>query len=275
MTSHAWGHEGHKAVMEVALRSVKKKTLERLKGILSAQSLVQTDLQGVATWPDLVRSGRLAKKEHHTLWHYVNYGFSSDGTTLVKPELDNVESRLVELFSRAQSPSPSKPKEDRARSLAWISHLIGDIHQPLHSSAFSSAEFRKGDRGGTLFKVPVTTSDQREVSESLHGFWDKVFFYQGLTFGQTVAKAMAVDVEAEAFPSGPAERKARVLQWGQESLKLAKTQSYRETPGSDSWLEPGKPLSESYRAAALDTAIRRVARAGRRLAKVLDALYGN
>ena len=37
--------------------------------------------------------------------------------------------------------------ERRAIALAWLFHLVGDIHQPLHTAQLFTAEYSRGDRG--------------------------------------------------------------------------------------------------------------------------------
>lgn len=50
-------------------------------------------------------------------------------------------------------------------------HVIGDVHQPLHSCALFSEKYPTGDMGGNLFKV---TDDNPSV-KNLHSVWDSVF----------------------------------------------------------------------------------------------------
>ena len=55
--------------------------------------------------------------------------------------------------------------QDRAMLTAWIFHLVGDIHQPLHSSTLVSQRlFPEGDRGGNSIKL--------KQSYNLHALWD-------------------------------------------------------------------------------------------------------
>ena len=53
----------------------------------------------------------------------------------------------------------------RAVALCWVLHLMGDIHQPLHSGSLYSAElFATGDRGGNAIRVGES---------NLHSVWDR------------------------------------------------------------------------------------------------------
>lgn len=54
---------------------------------------------------------------------------------------------------------------DKAVALCWLLHLIGDIHQPLHSGALvSSTLFKTGDRGGNGIHI--------RDGDNLHSTWD-------------------------------------------------------------------------------------------------------
>src|SRR6476469_10036495 len=61
--------------------------------------------------------------------------------------------------------------ERKAIALAWLFHLVGDIHQPLHTAQLFTVEYPQGDRGGNEICLRVTQSGQ---PMDLHRFWDGV-----------------------------------------------------------------------------------------------------
>ena len=62
---------------------------------------------------------------------------------------------------------------EKAVAIAWLEHLIGDIHQPLHTSAKTTDSNPKGDQGGNLFLLtPKGTPTDKQ--ENLHWFWDSM-----------------------------------------------------------------------------------------------------
>jgi hypothetical protein len=61
--------------------------------------------------------------------------------------------------------------ERRAIALAWLFHLVGDIHQPLHTAQLFTVDYPRGDRGGNEICVRVTQASQ---PMDLHRFWDGV-----------------------------------------------------------------------------------------------------
>jgi len=54
-------------------------------------------------------------------------------------------------------------------ALRFITHIIGDIHQPLHSSSLFNDQFPNGDRGGNDFFINFP--ENTELNE-LHKFYD-------------------------------------------------------------------------------------------------------
>jgi len=61
--------------------------------------------------------------------------------------------------------------ERKAIALAWLFHLVGDIHQPLHTAQIFTVDYPQGDRGGNEICVRVTQAGQ---PMDLHRFWDGV-----------------------------------------------------------------------------------------------------
>ena len=83
------------------------------------------------------------------------------------------------LTAMAENESVVKNENDGERSavaLAWLFHLVGDIHQPLHTAQLFTVEYPEGDRGGNEICVRVT---QAEQPIELHRFWDGVITSPG------------------------------------------------------------------------------------------------
>jgi hypothetical protein len=78
------------------------------------------------------------------------------------------------LTAMTENESVVKSKNDTERkaiALAWLFHLVGDIHQPLHTAQLFTVEYPQGDRGGNEICVRVTQAGQ---PMDLHRFWDGV-----------------------------------------------------------------------------------------------------
>jgi hypothetical protein len=55
--------------------------------------------------------------------------------------------------------------------LAWLFHLVGDIHQPLHTAQLFTVDYPQRDRGGNEICVRVKEAEQ---PMDLHRLWDGV-----------------------------------------------------------------------------------------------------
>jgi S1/P1 Nuclease len=85
-----------------------------------------------------------------------------------EPEPVNILTAMAENESVVKKESDG---ERKAIALAWLFHLVGDIHQPLHTAQLFTVEYPKGDRGGNEICVRVTQAGQ---PLDLHRFWDGV-----------------------------------------------------------------------------------------------------
>jgi len=268
-----------------------------------------------ATWPDWVRDpfgagldkekrAALKEKYNRPAWHFVNLPFvhpddadKFDAAALRKqaltPELDEkgeprhalaALKRCTKLLQAADT-----PPEEKAVSLCWLLHLVGDLHQPLHASALIASKARfdppfdppHGDEGGNLLAIKVKEDDPKAMK--LHFFWDALGFSDEPPYPQVEAKVIEwlkdPKYQRDQFP----ELKAtEFLAWAEESLELAKTVAYK---GDDGFLKArplprhpevdltgldAPPLPKGYAKAAEDVAAKRLVLAGYRLADQLQ-----
>ena len=61
-----------------------------------------------------------------------------------------------------------KQTAERALFARYTVHLVGDIHQPLHSVALYNSTYPKGDLGGNLLKIKMLNG----TLMNFHSFWD-------------------------------------------------------------------------------------------------------
>jgi hypothetical protein len=119
-----------------------------------------------ATWPDRIRS----TPRDHPSWHFVNtfWQVGSDGAPVdlsVPRSPENAVSRLAQVKDSVADVQVADTT--RAMQLAWIEHLVGDIHQPLHTSSQVTAlnPLPQADRGGNRFALAGQP-------DNLHSWWD-------------------------------------------------------------------------------------------------------
>lgn len=129
-------------------------------------------LRALANWPDVHKRqpGMLAYDDQR---HYVNLSHTAHyhRAQHCPQGLCSLETLLEQ---RAVLADRRAPLSQRAVALAWVVHLVGDMHQPLHAG-------RAEDRGGNLTCVvwqntpsalEGTQPFPRCSGENLHAVWD-------------------------------------------------------------------------------------------------------
>jgi hypothetical protein len=225
-----------------------------------------------STWPDRVRDLEPADRRtyHRPTWHYQDFFWRQGphgpvdlpGLT-VNPE--NVVERLEHF--RGVLKDPGNSVGVRAIALGWLLHLVGDVHQPLHAGSRVTRPEPEGDLGGNLFRLGPST-------ENLHSYWDRMLDraiprYPNESTGAYLARAAALVVTRHPQVSLEGDlRPGKFEDWARESLAEAK-RAYPPT------LRRGQAPPATYAQWASSVAIERAARAGYRLAAILEEVYGH
>ena len=223
-----------------------------------------------ARWPDDIKSDQSGRDkipvDTHP-WHYINLPFSPDNTNTVPATEPNIFTAMA--AQRAGWTSETRAK--KAVALCWFSHLIGDSHQPLHSTELFSAKFPNGDEGGVLWHIHKV-----QTATALHSFWDDVVI-TGDNPAQVAANVENVAVRlAQAHPRSSFPQIAQhqdLESWTkQETFPLAVQFAYMD--GNLPLPEPEHPtvLSDAYQQKASEVAESQMALAGYRLADYLAGL---
>jgi hypothetical protein len=176
-----------------------------------------------ARWADDIRSND--KQQQRPLWHYINWPFKPDkqpaSVQTREPEPVNI---LTAMAENERFVKNETDPERKAIALAWLFHLVGDIHQPLHTVQLFTAEYPKGDRGGNEICVRVTEAGQ---TMDLHRFWDGVITSSSnLTRLRNEATTLR---NREGFQRSQLTELANTSfeVWGKESYEIATKIAYR------------------------------------------------
>ncbi len=151
-----------------------------------------------------------------------------------------------------------RPPEERRIALRFLIHLIEDLHMPLHVGD-------NHDRGGN--DTQVRFCDQ---GTNMHRLWD------GDMIGRVCEDETCwmADLVAMDTPEARAGAMAgSVEDWATESL-LAAREAYKD-PATGRKIKPGTKLGESYQAANLPVARKRLYQGGVRLAMVLNEVFSD
>lgn len=287
----AWNDHGHMAVAAVAWNHMSAAARARAAELLQRNPDYPQWVAGVApadrarvaflraaTWPDAIKSnkayvddgytpadphagdiGDYSDKLMHKGWHFKDLAYSPDGTPTKPPFGTNAVTQIA--GAEANLASAGTSDAGKSYSLAWLLHLVGDIHQPLHAVSRYTAGFPEGDVGGN--KVRACSDQQAECDkrDELHAFWDDATGTADsvASVDATVASLKPADA-AKVHDLDPGD-------WAAESEKLAEQVVYAPPIGL---ADKVYRLTRAYRAKARSVAAARVELAGERLAAILN-----
>jgi hypothetical protein len=180
----------------------------------------------------------------------------------------------------------------RADALRFVIHFVGDIHQPLHDTT-------NNDRGGNCVPVAFFDRAPRETNltfenynPNLHEVWD-VEIIERFMNGQTPQQA-ADELETMFHAQLPAwqSQAPNFTSWAWESHQLAESTVYGRLPNkiaiesprpiescadddhiSTRMLHLNENLADDYQNAAVPVAQGQLAKAGARLAALLNSIW--
>lgn len=253
---YAWGQDGHRIVGRIADKNLTEPARQKISVLLQDDRLNngkpsnRMSLESVSNWADEIKSTEAGKGK--SAWHYRNNAVCQDREGPCENG-DCVDKRINGMIEFLKA--PGKPIAERNEALKWLVHLVGDIHQPLHSGD-------NQDRGGNDLKVALSgyrTRGQR----SLHGVWDtelvKIAMEQGPIDAQLTKEF---------------ERGTPAL-WMADARQMAKTSVYSQLPNFACNTTPDQiiVLSKAYQATAANIVREQLKLAGLRLAAVLNDIY--
>jgi hypothetical protein len=217
-------------------------------------------------WADDVRPQR----EESAPWHYVNILFRADGRRITTRHPEEHVVVAIERFTKVLS-DKSRPDAERADALRYIIHFVGDVHQPLHTTARVSEKFPQGDRGGNDFRIkpPSSFSREQRPPTNLHALWDAgVGLYPRIERPLTAEGRFLIELQANTIMASlPRASFRNVLEqrpmaWAQEGHQVAKAVAYQ--------IEEDTVPTASYMRAGQAASARLSALAGYRLADLLN-----
>jgi hypothetical protein len=295
-STFAWDDVGHKITAYIAWQQMTPAVRERVIKLLNSaaeDSQLATFYQSygsqsedmrqreffmiAATWPDIIRDRDFPvryKKYHHSNWHYTDTAWTlKDG----KVQLVNLPGEgglaLDKIIEFIKLESSDAKDADKAIGIAWLEHLVGDIHQPLHASARLTDTEPKGDQGGNLFLLtPVGTP--RDKQENIHWFWDSIVGRnlpnEDSECDQDYLDPIARDI-MKKYPFTKMQSRLSLNdpeQWKRESFEISSTRVYSPD------LKRNEMPSATYKKMALKIAEERLAIAGYRMGALFNQIFG-
>jgi hypothetical protein len=291
-SARGWNKAGHMVSGAIAYAELKasdpealKHTIEILKTLPEYQSkwLPAIKRRGVglrnhdlyvfmyaARWADDIRDTDL----HCGNCHFINYPFKPagqpDSVRTREPAAVNVEQAFEQKMGIIKDSNSSA--SEKAMAVAWIFHVVGDVHQPLHTSALFTTQFPNGDQGGNLIFVRTRANAK---TTRLHSFWDGLVINSEV-FSQVRNKAVELRSRVSHRRAALRELSERDFHdWAKsESFPAAIMHAYRSGAilgGPDE--DNGEVLPANYTVIVRPLAERRMILAGYRLADILKATF--
>lgn len=251
-SAQAWGFQGHQItglIAESLLTDTAKRQVEQLLG--------KESLAAATTYMDKQRSA-LSKRWHlSSHWHYDNQAlckfqpYCLDG---------NCATYQIERFTSVLADRKASTS-DRAMALRLLIHMLGDIHQPLHTSD-------NNDRGGNSVKVRLEAGKRQY---SLHEVMDTALIKQ--LVGSQRLDAYATKLKISYNSQFSRWQVGSPKEWAAQSYALANQQVYRQLPEFACGIAPKAPLTLSapYLRAAKTYLPEQIAKAGVRMAYILNS----
>lgn len=288
-TASAWSRPGHMvtaAIVYEELNAHDRKLLERIIAVAErhpdrgafevAVAGARGDERGrrifleLARWPDDTRGS----VHDHPTWHYSSRPLINKASPPAKTPDDVPQGSAIEAFALSLSVAADSraPAPERAVALCWIFHLVGDMHQPLHSASQFSQRFPEGDRGGGLQYVRDPKTNE---PVTLHWFWDDAVSREGEP-DEAMRKAgelMRKLPRAQFKELKPFQAPNEFSAWAQESYQLATAIGFGPELNASDSAERATLPSPRYLELSSATAEKRLTLASYRLTEVLRRAF--
>jgi len=271
----AWGEFGHRVTAIIAYHRLTSAAKARIDRLLQANAddLAPPDFVGSSVWADAARYEEAGTAG----WHFAAYPLSWRGSFDSCPgpaskvgdmrqAQTGAEDCLIPRLYGFAARLDGHP--DDARSLKFLIHLVGDVHQPLHVAD-------NGNFGGNCVQL---VAPKGVANTNLHAFWDGP---AAQSLGRDPAAAAAA-LEARITPEqatgwvaelrGPlaAAPNGWASAWAKETFAMAPL-AYAPTN-----LKPGcgtRRVPATYPRQTSDAAGLQLSKAGVRLAFLLNRLF--
>jgi hypothetical protein len=295
-----WGCDGHQAVAIIAEKHMNAHALEMANKLLQSQPIDPTlprfcvgaglDLMAdSATWPDDLRKVR----PEASPWHYIDIPRDGPRSAIAEscPASTGCVTSAIEHQVELLRSDGTDPKV-RADALRFIIHFVGDLHMPLHCVS-------NNDEGGNCVPInffgnpPVEKNPQYETyAPNLHAIWDYAII-QRMKGQEPVAQwAASLDQQFSSQDAAWVKAGVNVEDWAWEGHELADTVVYAKLPVgipvekpvpvkscsddnhvSTRLLKLNEQVSQQYVDAVAPTINEQIAKAGVRLAMVLNSIW--
>jgi hypothetical protein len=246
--ARAWDRDGHRAICMIAWELLAEPARKQTSALLD----ISTDAQfaETCTWADDIIKERPAT----AAWHGVSISKDSREIVLARDCKEPGSCVIAQIEKQAAILKSAAPKPERAEALKFLTHLVGDLHQPIN---IGFTDQRSGRQISGMFHGRPS---------NLHEVWDTGLLATYVPAGKNAAVAI-YNASAWMGRMYGGDRKTP-LSWANETLWItaAPPTGYLGNGGGDFF-------GERYIRQNRQTALEQIDKAGFRLSELLNETW--
>ena len=253
----------HRLVASIAMDQVQPQTRAKIRALLRESWRLETPecpvptLEDASVWADCIKPMG-DRFSYQNSWHYQNVDICKPFSLREACKDGNCVSAQIERNARLLADT-KLPKRDRVMALAYLTHFVGDLAQPMHGGD-------RGDRGGNDLAVRYGIIEGRA---NLHSIWDGWIPERAVTTPPAGVRGLLGGLSAEdkAKLAG-----GSVEDWSRDSWAAAREFAYASLLDDPCGPLPKErpTLTEEDVQRLIPVVRRQVTAGGLRLARMLD-----
>lgn len=260
----AYWEYGHQTIATIAYKNVKPETRRAIDRLLRQQGLLETPtcpaktLEEASVWADCIKPLG-ARFSYAYNWHYQNVNICKPFTLKGNcPDGNCVSAQIDRGVKLLQD--KTVPVREKVMALAFLTHFVGDLHQPLHAGD-------KGDLGGNRARTDYGIYAPERLN--LHSILDGWLAERAITTPPPVIQVYPAEERAK-------ESAGTVEDWSRENWQashMAYEAAYDGDPCRTDLPARGK-LDDADIEKLVPMMQEQIKRGGLRLARLLDEAFG-
>lgn len=167
----SWDGTGHMLITQIAFDTMPRAAALRIQKKLKPlhYGFPPYNFVTAACWMDDIKRDPQKPYRHLSALHYVDIPYSKCASHFEIPAGENAITKLQQTIKDLHK--STFDANEQARQWAILMHLVGDIHQPLHSTDHH-------DRGGNDVSITgIPDLPENPKTHNLHFFWDTAYRY--------------------------------------------------------------------------------------------------
>jgi hypothetical protein len=245
VNSFGWGSLGHQVIATTAVAKLNSNAKNAVQNILATSSTPQISTpEKAAIWPDNIKPGHSlsgspggqqfnSQFPQNANWHFANYPlegtYTLDGPFSAKSDIVHSINDCIDVLEH----KAGAPAMTDAQALAFLIHLVGDLHQPLHVGcgfyrldaaqrvqlvkAPADAAGLPHDAGGNK----LVWGQPGRFQPEFHAFWDDNLVLANGTVANVLTKKINANWNKIQLAAKPSDHHQWAEAWATDSIKVA------------------------------------------------------